>query len=164
MFEYCLQKSFNELEISYKEALKNDDKQISLSEINYRIGTHLYWLISTWDRLSKKRFNENDKKLLSALRYVYNAIKHNYSIVTISKHKPGGMTFPYHYPLIIPAQQFLWSDIPFYGRNKDQYDNYQNTLKGINVIITLQKANDILSDVKRNELNDCSKKEITDEQ
>jgi len=131
-FTYALEKSHDELiailACVHENAYLND----LTHEINYRLGTYLFWLLSTWERIEKNtqfQICAADMEYMRALKHAYNSIKHEETLVEpISTAKKGGFTFPIVFPLIIPMSKFVWVKLHDTGKFQNQLKKYQQTL------------------------------------
>lgn len=106
----------------------------------YACGTCLHWILDYAERVN---VSEEDKKIISAFRFANNALKHDETLLEITE-QIGGFTFPFSFPMEIPAKKVCWKDIEDNGKYENQYKNYINYLYGNSVIDTCRHIMDIL--------------------
>lgn len=69
----------------------------------YACGTCLHWILDYAERLD---ITEEDKKIISAFRFANNSLKHDRTLLEITK-QTGGISFPITFPLSIPEKRFV---------------------------------------------------------
>ena len=104
---YSLKKSVNELENIINSSIKNNNTDVK--KIYNRLGIALLWIGCCLDRLRDNKVGESDFE--KAFRGAYDAQKHSISLVTFNYFRQGGVTFPFHFPLAIPAPNYYFSKL-----------------------------------------------------
>lgn len=92
--------------------------------------------------------NIKDDKLLSALQYAFNLVKHEKRIMTVKKVKKGGFHFPISFPFSSPCNEIYWTDVRNIipdSKFMHQYTNYINELNNKQIIDTIEKLEKILN-------------------
>ena len=70
---------------SVNNALMNTQNSALIEDVNYRLGSYLYWMISIWTRFEKEnpQIDSETTAFMSALRYAYNSVKHDCILVEL---------------------------------------------------------------------------------
>lgn len=132
-FLYAMNKSFNNMQEEIHKILNiSEYTEKERNQLFLVVGSCLHCILDYAERIS----------LLSAFRYANNSLKHCVEVKSITKHQ-GGLTFPTHFPLVIPKRDIVWSIIDN-GDKENQKRNYKKFLAGRNVIETCQKVIEIL--------------------
>ena len=131
--KYAMQKSYDYMVEEINDILKgtiysDTEKQ----RLFYACGTCLHWILDYAERVE---ISEEDKKIISAFRFANNALKHDKALLEITE-QTGGFSFPFSFPMEIPAKKVCWKDIEDNGMFESQYKNYINYLHGKPVIDT----------------------------
>lgn len=108
---YSLKKSVNELEDIINGSIKNNNTDVK--DIYNKLGIALLWIGCCLDRLRENKviYNPEEHNFEKAFRGAYDAQKHSISLVTFNYFRQGGMTFPIHFPLAIPAPNYYFSKL-----------------------------------------------------
>lgn len=106
----------------------------------YACGTCLHWILDYAERVN---VSEEDKKIISAFRFVNNELKHDKALLEITE-QTGGFSFPFSFPMEILAKKVCWKDIEDNGKYESQYKNYVQYLKERGVIDTCKEVIDRL--------------------
>lgn len=111
------------------------------NELFLVIGSCLHCILDYADRVDIEKEN---KKLLSAFRYVNNSLKHCIEVKDITKQK-GGIAFPIHFPIEIPERIIVWSIIDNGGKKfENQRKNYKTFLEGKDIVETCKNVIEVL--------------------
>lgn len=138
-FKYALKKSFEEMKQVVSKILnKCEYGKEEHKELFFYIGTCVHWILDYAERLE---INEEDKKYISAFRYINNSLKHGFEIKELTSQE-GGLEFPIEFPLEIPEKQIVWSVAD--NGLESQRRNYEEILSGEDVITTCEKVMEIL--------------------
>lgn len=133
---YAVNKSFEEMKQTVSTILnRNEYGEKERQELFFCIGTCIHWILDYAARLEIK---EDDKKYISAFRYINNSLKHAFEVKEISSQR-GGITFPLEFPVEIPERQIVWTVADNDGR-KCQKNNYYELLNNQSVISTSEKV------------------------
>lgn len=141
-FLYAMIESFEKMqEETHRVLEKSKYTEKEKNELFFVVGTCLHSILDYADRV---RINKEDEKLISAFRYANNCLKHCIKVKDITRQQ-GGMTFPIHFPLVIPKKEVVWSIVSNKNtKYQNQRDNYEKLLSGKNVIKTCKSAIEIL--------------------
>ncbi|MCX4303840.1 MAG: hypothetical protein OSJ66_07540 [Clostridia bacterium] len=142
---YSLEKSVNDLEEVIKNSIKNNNQ--NYEDIYNSLGTTLLWIGSCLDRLKSVgvKYNENEVNYERAFRGAYNAQKHSISLVSFQQYKKGGISFPIHFPLTIPAPNYYFNKLDENVINfKEQIKTYNDILSNKPIILEVKKMQQII--------------------
>lgn len=142
---YSLEKSINELEQVINNSIKNNNQ--NYEDIYNSLGTTLLWIGSCLDRLKSVgvTYYENESKYEQAFRGAYNAQKHSISLVSFQHYKKGGISFPIHFPLVIPAPTYCFNKLDEnIIKHKEQIKVYNDVLSNKPVILEVKKMQQII--------------------
>lgn len=136
------------MEKSYTYMVKEIDSILSGSiysveerqRLFYACGSCLHWILDYAERLD---ITEEDKGIISAFRFANNSLKHDRTLLEITT-QTGGFSFPITFPLCIPEKKVCWKNIDDNGKYESQYRNYNQYLKGKNVITTCKNVIEVL--------------------
>lgn len=108
---YSLKKSVNELENTINSSIKNNNTDVK--DIYNKLGIALLWIGCCLDRLRENKviYSSEEHNLEKAFRGAYDAQKHSISLVTFNHFRQGGITSPFHFPLVIPAPNYYFSKL-----------------------------------------------------
>lgn len=139
-FLYAMVESFNKMKEEVHKVINiSEYTEKEKNQLFFAVGTCLHWILDYADRID---IEEEDKGFLSAFRYANNSLKHSIEVKSITSQQ-GGITFPIHFPLVIPRRKIVWS-IADNGNKESQKKNYKKFIAGKDVIETCQRAIKIL--------------------
>lgn len=142
---YSLEKSVNELEQVINNSIKNNNQ--NSKDIYNSLGTTLLWIGSCLDRLKSVgvTYNEEEGNYEQAFRGAYNAQKHSVSLASFQNYKKDGISFPIHFPLVIPPPNYYFNKL---DENVIQFTKqikiYNNILSNKPVILEVKKMQKII--------------------
>ena len=142
---YSLEKYVNELEEVIHTSIASDNQ--NCKDIYTNLGTTLLWIGSCLDRLKTAgiKYSENEYKYEQAFRGAYNAQKHSVSLVSFQKYKKGGISFPIHFPLAIPAPNYYFNKLDENViKFTEQIKMYNDILSNKLVLLEIQKIQQII--------------------
>ncbi len=142
---YSLEKSVNDLEQVINNSIKNNNH--NYEDIYNSLGITLLWIGSCLDRLKSVgvKYNENEVNYEQAFRGAYNAQKHSISLVGFQQYKKGGISFPIHFPLAIPAPNYYFNKLDENVINfKEQIKTYNDILSNKPIILEVKKMQQII--------------------
>lgn len=142
---YSLEKSINELEEVINASIKNDNQ--NCKDIYTNLGTTLLWIGSCLDRLKTAdiKYSENEYKYEQAFRGAYNVQKHSVSLVSFQKYKKGGISFPIHFPLVIPVSTYYFNKLDENViKFTEQIKIYNDVLGNKPVLLEIKKMQQII--------------------
>lgn len=138
---YAMQKSYDYMVEEINDILKGTIYSVEERQrLFYACGTCLHWILDYAERVE---ISEEDKKIISAFRFANNTLKHDKALLEITE-QTGGFSFPFSFPLEIPAKKVCWKDIEDNGKYESQYKNYNNYLYGKPIIETCKQIIDVL--------------------
>lgn len=145
-FMYAVDNSFAFMKSEIKDVLDGSSyTEVERNRLFYAVGTCLHCILDLAERCD---FCETDKKRVSAFRHANNTLKHSLAVREIAKMQ-GGITFPIHFPLVIPQKEVVWSvgilDNPKY---ENQYRNYKEILEGKSVVKTCEIIIELIKNAK----------------
>lgn len=141
-FLYAMIESFEKMQVETHRVLEESKyTEKEKNELFFAVGTCLHSILDYADRV---RINKEDKKLISAFRYANNCLKHCIEVKDKTRQQ-GGLTFPIHFPLVVPKKEVVWSIVnDKNAKYESQRDNYEKLLRGKDVIKTCKSAIEIL--------------------
>lgn len=140
--------SFNRMQDEIHKILDMSSHTVKeMNELFFVVSSCLHYILDYAERID---IREEDKSLLSAFRYANNSLKHCIEVKSITK-QCGGLTFPMHFPLVIPKREVVWSIIDN-GSMENQKENYKKFLEGKDVTETCKNIIEIL---KKYEICEC---------
>ena len=129
---YAMEHSYSEMKIEIDQILKKTDYTTEdENSIFYAVGKCLHAMLDYAERI---RSNDLDKDTLDAFKYANNGLKHGIEVETITK-PTGGITFPIHFPFVIPVRRIIWK-VKWDARSKRQEEMYLKHLDGKDVVST----------------------------
>ena len=147
MFTLALQKSFDELITIIEKATSDLNNNELKTEVNYRLGTYLHWMMDFWERIegdSIHSITQEHKSLCSAFRYANNELKHGKNLVTLYQ-RTGGFSFPIRFPLTIERIEFKWAVLELSKKSyESQFLNYQTLLEEKPLLDTIIEAKEVV--------------------
>ncbi len=142
---YSLEKSVNELEQVIQNSIKSNNQ--NCKDIYTSLGTTLLWIGSCLDRLKSvgTKYSEDELKYEQAFRGAYNAQKHSIALVSFQNYKKGGISFPIHFPLVIPAPNYYFNRLDEKViKFTEQIKTYNEILSNKPVILEIKKIQQII--------------------
>lgn len=140
MLMYCMNKAYDEMRLSIASEEKED------TEIYFRIGTCLHWIVDCYDRI-KEDISEDDKKLCRAVKAANDCQKHMCELNKL--HDDSNNKYPRRYPKHYGVK-YNWEsieDIPL--RHKNEKIAYKELFLGKNILATLWEVKQLLEQYYR---------------
>lgn len=140
---YSLKKSISELESIINSSIKNNNT--NTKEIYYKLGNTLFWIGNCIYRLGKNIYTPIEYNYIQAFMGAYNAQKHSLSLVNFQKFQKGGMTFPMHFPLVIPSSNYYFKKLDEkIIDNSDQIKKYNEVLSNKPIMLEIKEIEKII--------------------
>lgn len=136
MLLYSMNKAYDEL----CETIKRRDADES--EVYFRLGSCLHWMVDCYDRAKDYGITEEDEKIFKAVKAANNAQKHIKELNKLHEVSTGG--YPRRYSRSYGIK-YVWQnieDIPLKHNNEKK--SYQELFCGRNIIDTLEETKRLL--------------------